>query len=372
MSPLAPIRDTRSCLLSPRRCAVRFLRLCLFAVLLTLTTVQAGRAQPDWQVRDPVPYGLHPDSLERVFARADALDPLNSLLVAVGPDLVAEQYVRGMRASRGVNVKSASKSILSALVGIALHEGALDSLDQPIGPFFPDLLADAPRKQQITLRNLLTMQAGLESTSFGNYGAWVSSSNWVRDALERPLTDAPGTDMTYSTGTSHLVSVLLTKATGVPTRRYAQEKLFDPLGVRIRSWQQDPQGYYFGGNNLALTPTALLRFGQLYLNGGRWNGTQVVPRDWVDASWHTYVQRTYRGFHFGYFWWHEDFGGRHAYFAWGYGGQFVFVVPSIDLVAVITSSLTNRPEDSGDHSGRIFRFVDETLIPALDPARRLP
>jgi CubicO group peptidase (beta-lactamase class C family) len=350
-----------------------FVRPWVLATVLCMGVLpDVGQAQPVWQVRNPVPYGFPPDSLERVFARAEALNPLNSLLIASGSDLVAEQYFRGMRPTQGVNVKSASKSILSALVGVALDEGALDSLDQPIGPFFPDILADDPRKQQITLRNLLTMQAGLESTSFGNYGEWVTSGNWVRDALERPLTDAPGTDMTYSTGTSHLVSVILTKATGVPTRRYAQDKLFDPLGVRIRSWQQDPQGYYFGGNNLALTPTALLRFGQLYLNGGRWNGTQVVPRAWVEASWQTYVQRTYRGFHFGYFWWHEDFGGRHAYFAWGYGGQFVFVVPSIDLVAVATSSLSNRPDGANDHSGRIFRFMNETLIPALDPARRLP
>ena len=357
-------------------------RLALFCAALLLFAPRAhGQSSappempaetPAWQVRNPVPYGLHPDSLARVFARADALDPLSSLLVAQGTDLVAAQYFRGMRPGRAANIKSASKSVLSALVGIALEEGALDSLDQPIGPFFPDILAGDSAKQQITLRNLLTMQAGLESTSFGNYGEWVSSRSWVRDALRRPLVGTPGDGMIYSTGTSHLVSVLLTKATGVPTRQYAQEKLFDPLGVQIRSWQQDPQGYYFGGNNLAVTPTALLRLGQLYWNDGRWNGRQVLPEGWVEQSWQEPVKRSYRGFHYGFFWWVEEFGGRPTYFAWGYGGQFVFVVPSIDLVVAITSSLTDRPSGAGDHSGRVFRFVNETLIPALDPARRLP
>jgi CubicO group peptidase (beta-lactamase class C family) len=279
---------------------------------------------------------------------------------------VAAQYFRDLAPGEAVNMKSASKSVLSLLVGIALEEGHLDSLRQPIGPFFPEILEGAPRKQQITLRDLLTMRAGLESTSFGNYGAWVTSDNWVRDALERPLIRPPGQgEMIYSTGTSHLVAVILAKAVGRPLRAYAQAKLFDPLGVTIRSWQQDPQGYYFGGNNMALTPTALLRVGRLIAQEGRFQGRQVIPADWIERATRTYVTKTYRDFKYGYFWWIENFAARRVVFAWGYGGQFVFIVPEIDLVIACTSSLTNRPPGTGDHTGRVFRMLEDAVLPAV-------
>jgi CubicO group peptidase (beta-lactamase class C family) len=337
----------------------------LAAVLLLAGTAASARAQPAESLRQPARHGFDPDTLANVLERAEDLDPLNSLLIARGDTLVGAYYAPGMEPDAGVNAKSASKTVLSALVGIALEEGHLDSLQQPIGPFFPEILEGRPRRQQITLDDLLTMRAGLESTSFGNYGAWVTSDNWVRDALTRPLVQPPGEgEMIYSTGTSHLVSVILTKATETPTRRYAQSRLFDPLGVDIKAWQQDPQGYYFGGNNMRLSPRALLRFGQLYLDGGRWEGEQVVPDGWVERSWRVRVTESYRGFWYGLFWWIEELGGRRTYFAWGYGGQFVFVVPSLDLVAVMTSSLSDRPEGLDDHSGRLIRFAGEAVIPA--------
>jgi len=326
------------------------------------------QAQPAWQVQPPAAFGFEAAALDSVFARADALSPLNSLLIARGDTLVAARYFRGLQPGEGVNLKSASKSLLSPLVGLAIEEGFLRGVDQPIGPFFPDLLDGVPRKQQITIQDLLTMRAGLESTSFGNYGAWVSSPSWVRDALRRPLVQTPGAGpMIYSTGTTHLLSVVLTKATGMSTRRYLQTRLFDPLGVQIRSWQQDPEGYYFGGNNLAIAPEALLRLGQLYLRGGQAaDGEDLLPLDWMIESWHVRVTRSYRGFRYGYLWWIEDFGGHRTYFAWGYGGQFLFVVPSLDLVAVMTSSLTDRPEGVSGHSGRLFRFFGKTIVPAAE------
>jgi CubicO group peptidase (beta-lactamase class C family) len=306
-------------------------------------------------------------TLDSIIARADRLRPLNSLLMARGDSLIVEWYAPGQSANEPVNIKSASKTILSALVGIAMRDGHLEGPEQPIGPYFPDILdgtaPDDSVKRAITLGDLMTMRAGLESTSFGNYGSWVSTNNWVRDALDRPLVGSPGGRMIYSTGTSHLVAAILEKATGRDLRSYAQERLFDPLGVQIGAWQEDPNGYRFGGNNLALTPRGLLRFGQLYLRGG-WvtshdgDRVHVVPDGWVGESWNVRVLRSYRGFRYGYFWWFEEFGGEPTFFAWGYGGQMLFVVPSHDLVMVMTSSLTSRP-DVSDHSGRLFRFCSQ-------------
>ena len=350
----------------------RWMRCCLIGALLLMGawwTPAPAQPQPDWQVRPPAAYNLNSDALDRAFERAANLAPLNSLVIARHDVLVAEQYFRGMGPNEQTNIKSASKSILSALVGIALAEGHLDSLRQPIAPFFPNILdADAPpQKQQITLRNLLTMRAGLESTSFGNYGEWVTSNNWVRDALTRPMVSAPGEDMIYSTGTSHLVSAILTKATGMSTKAYAQSRLFGPLDIAPPSWQRDPQGVYFGGNNMALTPRDLLKIGQLYLNDGRYDGQQVLPKGWARASTGQYVFKTYRGFTYGYFWWTETFGGVQTHFAWGYGGQYIFVIPSRDLVVICTSSLQNRPRGIGDHNERIHNLLAEYVLPAVQP-----
>jgi CubicO group peptidase (beta-lactamase class C family) len=192
----------------------------------------------------------------------------------------------------------------------------------------------------------------------------VTSRDWVADALRRPFVDRPGGAMIYSTGTTHVLGAVLAEATGQSLRAYAQDRLFDPLGVRIRSWQRSPAGRYFGGNNLSLTPRGLLRFGQLYLNDGRFRGRQVLPSDWIDLSWRTYVRETYHGHQYGYLWFTHAFGGERVAFAWGYGGQYVFVVPRLRLVVACTSSLATRPPGSDRHNEQILRWLSEHLIPA--------
>lgn len=318
-----------------------------------------------WRAHPPASHGFDAGGLAEAIDRASTLaPPLTSLLVARGSTTVAEVYFNGTQPTDGANLKSASKSVLSALTGIALANGALEGPDQPIGPFFPNLLADAPRKQQITIRNLLTQQAGLESTSFGNYGAWVSSPNWVANALRRPMVDTRGGEMIYSTGNTHILAAVLTRATDQPLRAYAQEHLFDALGTRIRSWQQAPEGVYFGGNNMALTPRGMLRFGQLYLNNGRINGKQVLPPDWIDLSWRTYVRSTYHDHQYGFLWFTYTFGGERVAFAWGHGGQYIFVVPRLNLIVTCSSSLGNRPPESDDHNEQILRLLAQHIIPA--------
>jgi CubicO group peptidase (beta-lactamase class C family) len=318
-----------------------------------------------WRAHPPAAHGFDAVALAEAVERAEEIaPPLTSLLVARGDTTIAEVYFGNGGPNRGTNLKSASKSVISALAGIAIEEGAIDGLDQPIGPFFPELLANAPRKQQITVRNLLTQQAGLESTSFGNYGEWVTSRDWVANALQRPMEDRRGGEMIYSTGNTHLLGAIIAEATGQSLRAYAQDHLFDPLGVRIRSWQQSPAGRYFGGNNMSLTPRGMLRFGQLYLNDGRVDGQQVLSPDWITLSWKTYVLSTYRNHQYGYLWFTHWFGGERVAFAWGYGGQYIFVVPRLDLVVACASSLGNRPPGSTDHNTQILRLLDKHIIPA--------
>ncbi len=341
----------------------------LAACLLLATTAFAQPKAPAWEVQPPDAFGLDSTALERAYAHAAEMVPLNSLLIARDGALVAEQYFRGMTARRKINIKSASKSILSALIGIAFAEGRLDSLDQPVTAFFPEYFDEStdPRKRTITLRHLLTMTPGLETTSFGNYGAWVGSRNWVRYALDQPMIREPGGDaMIYSTGTTHLLSAILTKATGMSTLAYARDRLFKPMGIALPAWDRDPQGNYLGGNNMALSARELLQFGQLYLDDGRYEDQQLIPAAWIHASTRRFVTKTYRGFEYGYLWWIEDFAGYETWFAWGYGGQYVFIVPELDLVVACTSALKGRPRGV-DHNARIYDLLENYVLPAVLP-----
>ena len=286
--------------------------------------------------------GRAPD-LTAARTSAAALPRLHSLLVSHRGQLVLEYY-REPRFARPANVKSVSKSVVSALVGIAIERRLIPSVKTPIGDYFPQLKSDPDaRKRNITIEDLLTMRQGLESTSFDNYGSWVRSRNWVRYVLERPMLADPGTTVEYSTGSTHLLSAILTKATRRSTWSFAQEALGAPLGIRIAPWPRDPQGIFFGGNDMLMTPRQMLAFGELYLNRGRARGRQIVPAAWVQTSCDGRGRSRFNpDQEYGYGWWIRDFAGERACFAWGYGGQYIFVFPSVDLVVSLTSATTDR------------------------------
>lgn len=209
----------------------------------------------------PPTTGLDSLRMAEALELAAGLPRLRTLLVARHGEVAVERRFRGPGLDEPANVKSVSKSVLSALIGIAIDEGHLESVDQPVAPFFAQHLASDPdvRKREITIGHLLSMQSGLERTSGANYGRWVTSPNWVRHAISRPLVADPGTERVYSTGNSHLLSAVLTRATGRSTLAYVRERLGEPLGIAVPPWMRDPQGIYFGGNEMLLTPRALDR-----------------------------------------------------------------------------------------------------------------
>lgn len=326
----------------------------------------AQAATPDTVVRPaPATTGLDSLLLAEAFERAEALPRLHSLLVARDGELIRAAYFRGRGEGRVANIKSASKSVISALVGIAIADGDLEGLDQPVAPFFERYIpADAdPRLREITIEDLLSMRSGLEPTSFGNYGRWVNSANWVRFVVQRPFVDDPGGRMLYSTGSTHLLSAILTQATGTSTLEYAREKL-GPLGIQVPSWTRDPQGIYFGGNEMALRPRDLLTFGELYRNGGVHEGRRILPESWIDASWTRRTTSPYNGHGYGLGWWMRTAGGYDVRFAWGYGGQYVFVVPALGLTVVTTSDPVSPRE--GDHNRAVHDLLEDYLIPAAE------
>ncbi len=315
-------------------------------------------------------------------AAARQLPKLHSLLVSHHGTVLFERYYHGARADRPANIKSASKSVISALIGIAIDRGLVPGVGTPIARWFPALSRDRdPRKRAITVEDLLTMRPGLESTSGRNYGAWVTSRNWVDYVLARPMVAAPGASMDYSTGNTHLLSAILTEATSQSTRRFANEALAGPLGFTLPPWPTDPQGIYFGGNDMLMTPRQLLTFGELYLRGGRKDGRQIVPAAWVARScegrrrelppWARTpgpggVPDPLRDRAYGYAWWVHDLGGRDTCFAWGYGGQYLFVVPELDLVIATTAS-PNVSEERRDHRRQVVDLLTRLVVAPLAP-----
>jgi CubicO group peptidase (beta-lactamase class C family) len=305
--------------------------------------------------------GSKPDVAEAARAAA-ALPQLHSLLASWRGELILEHYATGRRATRLANVKSTSKSIIAALVGIAIERGLIKSVDEPIAAYFPELRRLPAGKQKITIEDLLTMRSGLESTSGGNYGPWVRSRNWVRYVLDRPLVSEPGTTMEYSTGTSHLLSAILTKSTRMSTWQFAQQAISKPLGFSLAQWPRDPQGVYFGGNEMLLTPRQMVSVGEMYLNGGRFRGRQVVPRAWVDTS---CVPRTTSRWnadrHYGYGWWISEVAGYRTCFAWGFGGQYILVFRDLDLVVVTTSS-TDVSDERWGYRRVLFDLIASHIV----------
>ena len=194
-----------------------------------------------------------------ILERAASLPRLRSLLVSIRGEVIEEHYFNGASVRRSANLKSASKTIIAILVGIAIDRGYLEGVYQPIVDFFPDELAEAEAaRRSITIEDLLTMRSGLETTSNRNYGRWVQSRHWVRHVLSRSLVARPGGPMIYSTGSTHLLSAILTRATGMSTLEFGRRHLARPLGITLPAWTRDPQGVYLGGNEMGLTPRAML------------------------------------------------------------------------------------------------------------------
>ncbi|HWK68174.1 MAG TPA: serine hydrolase [Rhizobiaceae bacterium] len=318
---------------------------------LSLTSVLVlplpARAQP---IAAPPEAPQDNRTLLQTLDKAGELSALKAVLVARNGVVLAERGYRGNRVTTPTNIKSASKTVMSALVGIAIDKGLLEGPDQKIAPL---LRADLPpggdpRLQDITIGNLLSMQAGLERTSGANYGRWVASDNWVRAALAQPFVDEPGGRMLYSTGSTHLLSAILTRRSGRSTRDLAREWLGPMPDFAIGGWERDPQGIYLGGNQMAMSARSLLAFGELYRNDGRTpDGKQLLSPEWIAASWRRRTTSQFNGDGYGYGWFLRNIAGQEVKYAWGYGGQMLYIAPAIGLTVVMTSEEDNPSARNG-------------------------
>ncbi|NDU99643.1 serine hydrolase domain-containing protein [Pseudoroseicyclus tamaricis] len=292
----------------------------------------------------------------------------HAIAIAQSGELTLNEAVRGPAIDRPVNVKSVSKSLVAAILGATIAEGTV-SLESTLSEVAPALIpagAD-PRVAQLTLRDLVTLRAGLERTSGGNYGGWVASSNWVANQLSRPFVAEPGGRMLYSTGSVHVLGAALAEATGESLLALARRHLGTPLGIEIPAWTRDPQGYYLGGNEMALTPAAMVRVGELYRLGGVWEGTRVLAEGYAEESFDPVTRSPYSGLGYGLGWFTGRMAGKAFGLARGYGGQLILVMPEAELTVAITSDPT-LPARSGGYFGELMDFLAGPVMEATGAA----
>lgn len=326
-------------------------------LLRTLVAILPLLSMPAWADEPRRP------ALDEVLDRAEALSPLQTVVIARDGRVIAERGYRGHSPSAPTSIMSASKSVISALVGIAIEKGVLEGTDQLIAPLLArDLPADPdPRLARVTIGNLLSMQAGLGSTSGPRYGAWIASRNWVRFALAQPFEDDPGGRMIYSTGSTHLLSALLTRVTGRSTLALARDWLGPLKGFSIAGWARDPQGIHVGGNLMSMSPRSLLVFGELYRTGGLTpDGKRLISQEWIERSWESRTTSRYTGDGYGYGWFAMRIGGHDVRYGWGYGGQMVYVVPSLALTVVMTSDIESPASRTG-HRDDLHALLGEIV-----------
>lgn len=325
-----------------------------------------------WRTSSPEEQGIDSTLLTEMMERIDESGiAIDSLLVARHGYLVFEEYPRQYDNESRHIIHSCTKSYTSALVGIAIEQGFINSTDDRLVDLLPNrtmVNLDA-RKEAITLEHLLTMTSGLEwdewthpytSNLNSHYLMWTAG-NQIQYILDQPMIADPGEVWTYNSGGSHLLGAIITEATGRTLLDFALENLFAPLGISQYdiSWPRDNQGYYLASGGASMIPLDMLKFAYLYLNNGTWDGEQIVPSDWVQLSSETLIAFTdYSGY--SYQWWTYPTDIVNVYAAVGYQGQFIFVVPELDLVVVFTSSIP--PEEANVHPALIFDYIVPSVL----------
>lgn len=325
-----------------------------------------------WEMSTPGEQGIHSGVITHAFNEAEKLPFIHTLLVVRNGYLVGERYFHFYDQNDANNVFSVSKSFLSALIGIALRENYLQSLDQKMMDFFPEYINPGmdPRKFDITIRQLLTMKTGYDN-SVEDYGVtwrlWINSSDWLRYAIELPLRDNPGERFAYITPGTHILAGILAKATGMSALEFAETYLFHPLGISIMDWERDPQGYYIGGMRMHFNARDMARFGYLYLSEGLVDNQQVIPGEWVTDSFTDYVNQNWTwgvvsegGY--GYLWWLYTINGIKAYCAVGYGGQYIILVPSLNMIVVTTSDGQVDAQTASRQGDTILQFAAHHIL----------
>jgi CubicO group peptidase (beta-lactamase class C family) len=311
-----------------------------------------------WRMSAPEDQGMDAGRLNQMFENIDQRRlRIDSVLVVRNGYIVAEKYYAPDTIDTQHVLYSCTKSFISALIGIAIEDGYIENVNQPVLSFFPDHVFEnvEARKEAMALEDLLTMRSGLAwNEGMAAYQGMMGSSDWVTYVLDQQMVADPGTQFNYCSGCSHVMSAIIEETTGIGTLAFAEENLFEPLGINNYDWELDSRGIPNGGWGLHMTPREMAKFGYLFLHEGEWDGQQIVPAEWVQNSTQAGLA-TGEGVDYAYQWW--VYPDDNLYAAQGLNGQMIYVIPDLALVVVFTA-------DMADPSP-IFGLLEDWIVPAV-------
>lgn len=330
-------------------------------------------SQP-WVKSDPLSQNV--GDLNEISIAAANLTRLTSLIVIRNGKLIHESYYKGFRPDSLHDVRSVTKSVLGLLVGIAISEGFISSIDEPIASYLsPDEYTLTDQQRSITINHLLTMSGGFQWNELGGnaYNEWALSGEPVNHLLDKPIVSEPGTTFNYNSAAVHLLGVTLAAATGMSLPDFALQYLFSKIGVEMVGWEKADEYYVNGGSGIRLKSLDMAKLGQLMLQGGKSGSEQILPAGWAASiSMPAYSWRNnyavLQQYTYGKLWWVHDVSGGPNYFAWGYGGQFIYVVPEKNLVVVTTTNWHFLSQQGGPSitEQEALNLILNQILPVVD------
>ncbi len=337
-------------------------------VFLFLTACQKdnNRAQPPdayWQVDSPGNQGLQTDSVEKIIQVARDLPNFYALIVIRNNRLIVEEYFNGQGPNDLQHLRSITKNFTSALTDIAIQKGIIDSLDERLLQDFPDALSE--NKINMTIRHLLNMSSGLEWDEDAEVVPLIEHeiSNPVTTILSRSLLHEPGTVFNYNSVSPHIVSTIISTRSGISFEQFAEDYLFEPLGMLDYAWTRDPTGKVWGGFGLQITPRDLAKFGQLYLQQGQWDGNPLITMDWIKLSQTTQIETASGNAGYSLQWYISKSFSSPLFFGNGYGGQGLMILPEEKMIVVGMHHYLVTQEQNSQQWGN---FINRVFIPLFN------
>ncbi len=316
---------------------------------------------------------INDEALHRAIVKAESDSGILSIIVFRNNDIIAEEYFGSNTPATYHPVKSVTKTVTGILFGIAKDMELITDLDATVKDYLSDYLRPVDTLvAKLTIRHLLSMTGGFEWFELGTYdqyNAWARSEDHLIYALQVPIIDSPGSVFTYTTPGCQILSAIFTEATGQKLEDFAWDHLFPDLGISgKRPWNEDIHDYNYGGVSLNLTAPDMLAIGKMFLNHGEYNGKQIVSHDWIQESTSTKIsfEEDYFSSGYAYLLWTGEKEGIRYYFANGYGGQFIFVFPSINLVVVAQSEINNPYRPSGSQWYNTICLIMEDIFDCIE------
>ncbi len=305
-------------------------------------------------------------TIDQIDSQASKIYNLRSLLIYNGYEPLLESYYAKYPTDSLDHIRSVTKSIMGLLIGIAIEKGFITSIDQPISQFLKGKYSNYRDKYHaVNLKHLLTMSSGLnwDESKVSEFNQWVTSSDPVMYVLRRDIVNSPGSKFEYNSGASHLLSLVITEATGQSTLEFARENLFEPLDIVDSRWQKLGP-YYNGGAGLELKPSDMIKIGQLMCGQGQYKGKQVINNQWINES-IDYQLEVKGSLGYGYLWWVDGKRPERVAAAIGFGGQNIMILPDRGYTAVTTCNWQNLKGGATEQQQQIGKFMLDTIYPYM-------